>query len=542
MDRRLSKLADAVLQPGFVGITPPDWVRRRLADGLGSVTLYSRNIARPDQVAELTAALRAENPYVVICIDEEAGDVTRVEARTGSSRPGNLALGAADDEALTHAVARHLGQDLAALGITLNFAPDADVNSNPDNPVIGSRAFGSDPALVARHTAAWVCGLQSAGVAACAKHFPGHGDTAVDSHHDVPVIRADRAALDACELLPFRAAMEADVQVIMTGHLIVPAIDPDHPATLSRPILTDLLRVEMGYTGLIVTDAIEMQAVSRRYGLGGATVAAIAAGADAVCVGGEHADERTAAMLRDAIVSAVRSGALPEERLVDAASRVAALATWTRTHRAVESLDVTMPSDVAPISAVPMATSGAVTVSGQPNADRGHAHPGLVAARKAIHVTRTGESAPWPLPAPAYVIELSPAVNMAIAPGTPWGVLGPLAGLAPQTTGARYDPARLTTEAAVAAMIDETLHAASGRPLVIVVRDAHRHDWMATLLRRLLDARPEAIVVEMGVPATPFGTAYIASYGASTACGQAVAELLTGTTPIGAMPAVLARR
>ena len=247
MDRRLSRLADAVLQPGFVGTEPPEWLRRRLGEGLGSVVLYARNIVDPDQVAALNAALTAESPNILIAIDEEAGDVTRVEAHRGSSRPGNLALGAADDVDLTAAVARHLGEELRALGITLNYAPDADVNSNPNNPVIGVRAFGSEPDLVARHTAAWIRGLQSAGVAACAKHFPGHGDTAVDSHHDVPMIPADRARLDACELPPFRAAIDAGVQAIMTGHLLVPAIDPHQPATLSHAVLTGLLRNELGF-------------------------------------------------------------------------------------------------------------------------------------------------------------------------------------------------------------------------------------------------------------------------------------------------------
>jgi beta-N-acetylhexosaminidase len=211
MNRRLTRMANAVLQPGFVGTTPPEWVRRQIADGLGGVTLYARNIVDPAQITALTAAIAAESPDVIVAIDEEAGDVTRLEAHTGSSRPGNLALGAADDPELTTAVARHLGLELATLGITLDFAPDADVNSDPDNPVIGVRAFGSDPELVARHTAAWIRGLQSTGVAACAKHFPGHGDTAIDSHDDVPVITAERAALDACELLPFRSAIAAGV-------------------------------------------------------------------------------------------------------------------------------------------------------------------------------------------------------------------------------------------------------------------------------------------------------------------------------------------
>src|SRR4051794_29439826 len=269
---RLRRLADAVLQPGFVGTAPPAWLRRRLADGLGGVALFSRNIVDPAQVAALTAALRAENPDVVVAVDEEAGDVTRLESRTGSSRPGNLALGAVDDPELTEAVARDLGHELAAVGVTLNYAPDADVNSNADNPVIGVRSFGADPWLVARHTAAWVRGLQSTGVGACAKHFPGHGNTSVDSHHAAPRIDASRAELFACELVPFQAAIAAGVQAIMSAHLYLPAIDSALPATLSRSVLTELLRGELGYGGVVVTDGIEMAAVAKPYGLAGAAV------------------------------------------------------------------------------------------------------------------------------------------------------------------------------------------------------------------------------------------------------------------------------
>src|SRR3954469_19963279 len=325
----LPELAATVLQPGFIGTTAPDWVRRWLADGLGGGALFARNVESPAQVAALTAELRAERPDVIVAIDEEAGDVTRFESRHGSSRPGNLGLGAIDDVALTEAVAHDLGLDLARAGITLNYAPDADVNSNPDNPIIGVRAFGAEPQLVARHSAAFVRGLQDAGVAACAKHFPGHGDTSVDSHHAVPVIDRSRAQLEACELIPFRAALAAGVQCVMTGHLLVPAYDDALPATLSRRILTDLLRGELGFDGLVVTDGIEMRGVTREYGLEGATVRALAAGADAVCVGGDHADEHTAMRLRDAIVAAVRDGELPERRLHEAAARVRRLAAWT---------------------------------------------------------------------------------------------------------------------------------------------------------------------------------------------------------------------
>src|SRR3954453_6135898 len=193
----LTALAAAVLQPGFVGTTAPDWVRRRLGEGLGGGALFARNVRTPAQVAALTAQLRAERPDVIVAIDEEAGDVTRFESQLGSSRPGNPALGAIADPAPTEEVAHDLGTDLANAGITLDYAPDADVNSNPDNPVIGVRSFGADAQLVARHTAAWVRGLQSTGVAACAKHFPGHGDTSVVSHLDLPAVNGSPEHLAA---------------------------------------------------------------------------------------------------------------------------------------------------------------------------------------------------------------------------------------------------------------------------------------------------------------------------------------------------------
>ncbi len=185
----LTRDALTVLQPGFAGTTAPDWLLRRLGEGLASVGLFGRNIASPGQLAALTAQLRAERDDVLVAIDEEGGDVTRLEVRSGSSFPGNHALGAVDDVELTRAVAHELGRRLAACGVNLNWAPSADVNSNPSNPVIGVRSFGADTELAARHTAAYVTGLQSAGVAACTKHFPGHGDTAVDSHHCLPAHR-----------------------------------------------------------------------------------------------------------------------------------------------------------------------------------------------------------------------------------------------------------------------------------------------------------------------------------------------------------------
>ncbi|MEU8374942.1 glycoside hydrolase family 3 protein [Micromonospora sp. NPDC048894] len=491
-ERNLAGLAATVLQPGFVGTTPPDWVCRWLADGLGAVVLFARNVVDPEQVAALTATLRAERPDVLVAIDEEAGDVTRIESGRGSSRPGNLALGAVDDPALTEEVARDLGVELADLGITLNYAPDADVNINPANPVIGVRSFGADPQLVARHTAAWVRGLQSAAVAACAKHFPGHGDTRVDSHHDLPRIAASRARLDAGELVPFRAAVAAGVQAVMTGHLLVPALDPDLPATLSPRILGDLLREELGFSGVVVTDAVEMRAVADRYGFAGTAVRALAAGADAICVGGERADEATARYLRDAIVAAVLAGELPEERLAEAAKRVGQLAEWSTAARAGRPAHAPRPADGSPV--------------------------GLTAARRAVRVSGDAVGR-LPLTAAAHVVEFAAPHNIAIGAETPWGLGAPLADLIPGTTTVRLTEADLPADPTAAA---------AGRPLVLVVRDLHRHPWMRAAVDRALDTRPDAVVVELGLPELVTGGLHLATHGATRAAARAAAELLTG--------------
>ncbi|CAL9454343.1 Beta-hexosaminidase [Streptomyces sp. enrichment culture] len=484
----LTRDALAVLQPGFTGTTAPDWLLRRLGEGLASVALFGRNIATAEQVAALTAQVRAERDDVLIAIDEEGGDVTRLEVRTGSSFPGNNALGAVDDPDLTRAVAAELGRRLAACGVDFDWAPSADVNANPDNPVIGVRSFGADPALVARHTAAYVTGLQSAGVAACTKHFPGHGDTAVDSHHAVPRVDVDATVLAERDLVPFRAAIAAGTRAIMSAHILAPALDPDLPGTLSRRVLTGLLREELGYDGLIVTDGIEMRAIAGTYGIERGTALAIAAGADAICVGGGLSDEDTVRRLRDALVAAVRAGELPEERLADAAERVRALARWTTAARAAG------PS-TAPDEEV-----------------------GLRAARRALRVT--GAASFTPLTAPPYVAQLTPAPNIAVGDETPWGVAAELCRLLPGTeTGGFTGP-----DAGA-----EVLRAAGERRIVAVVRDEHRHPWMAAALDALLAARPDTVVVEMGVPQSPpRGALHLATHGAARVCGRAAAEVVAG--------------
>ncbi|MFI2414568.1 glycoside hydrolase family 3 protein [Streptomyces sp. NPDC018947] len=486
----LTRDALTVLQPGFTGTTAPDWLLRRLGEGLASVGLFGRNIASPGQLAALTAQLRAEREDVLVAIDEEGGDVTRLEVRTGSSFPGNLALGAVDDTGLTRQVAAELGRRLAACGVNLNWAPSADVNSNPDNPVIGVRSFGAGTDLVARHTAAYVIGLQSAGVAACTKHFPGHGDTAVDSHHAMPRIDVDASVLAERDLVPFRAAIAAGSRAVMSAHILVPALDPRLPATLSRRILTDLLRGELGYDGLIVTDGMEMRAIADTYGIERGSVLAVAAGADAICVGGGLADEETVRRLCDALVEAVRTGDLPEERLADAAERVRALARWTAAAR-----------------------SGAARA-----ASAGNEEVGLRAARRALRVT--GGEGFTALTAPPFVAALTPVANIAVGDETPWGVAAELSRLLPGTETGSF---------AGADAGNEVLAAAGPRRIVAVVRDEHRHPWMAAALDALLAARPDTVVVEMGVPgAEPRGALHLATHGAARVCGRAAAEALTG--------------
>ncbi|MDQ0583375.1 glycoside hydrolase family 3 protein [Streptomyces rishiriensis] len=492
----LTRDALTVLQPGFPGTTAPDWLLRRLGEGLASVGLFGRNIASPEQLAALTAQLRAERDDVLVAIDEEGGDVTRLEVRTGSSFPGNHALGAVDDVSLTLEVAAELGRRLAECGVNLNWAPSADVNSNPANPVIGVRSFGADPALVARHTAAYVTGLQSAGVAACTKHFPGHGDTAVDSHHALPRIDADPTVLTERELTPFRAAIAAGTRAVMSAHILVPALDPARPATLSPRVLTTLLREELGYDGLIVTDGMEMQAVAATYGIERGSVLAVAAGADAICVGGGLADDETVRRLRDALVTAVRTGELPEQRLADAAERVRALARWT-----------------APRST---AAAGADEGTARAGGSAGRADVGLIAARRALRLT--GDDVFTPLSDPPYVAALTPVANIAVGDETPWGVAAELGRLLPGTrTGSFAGP-----DAGPAALV-----AAGERRIVAVVRDEHRHPWMTAALDTLLAARPDTVVVEMGVPqAPPRGALHIATHGAARVCGRAAAEVV----------------
>lgn len=320
----VEELALRVQLGSFEGPSLPDDWALLLEEGLGGVCLFGSNLTGSlADAAELVAAVRGAGPGALVATDEEGGDVTRLHSRDASPVPGPAVLGAVGDPALTRAVGRLVGEELASVGIDLDLGPVADVNSNPDNPVIGTRSFGAAPSLVAAHVAAWVEGLQSAGVAACVKHFPGHGDTAQDSHLTLPVVDAPLATLRERELVPFAAAVEAGAAAVMTSHLVVPALDAALPATLS-PTVLGLLRDELGYDGAIVSDALDMAGASGGRSIPEAAVSALAAGVDLVCTGPDK-EAGLVRAIRAAIVAAVADGQLPLARLAEAAGRVARL-------------------------------------------------------------------------------------------------------------------------------------------------------------------------------------------------------------------------
>ncbi|WP_410768228.1 beta-N-acetylhexosaminidase [Fontibacillus sp. BL9] len=314
---------------GFHGLEADEQIKTLTKDyHIGGTVYFRRNVESVSQLAALSSGLQQlprKNPEIplFISIDQEGGMVARLDHEGMSRIPGNMTLGAAGDPQLTEAAAVLAAKEMLALGINFNFAPCIDVNNNPSNPVIGVRSFGEDPVKVAEHGNAAIRGYQQTGVIATAKHFPGHGDTAVDSHRGLAVVPHDKERLGKVELLPFREAIAAGVDAIMTAHVIFPAFEPEEiPATLSRRVLTDLLRGELGYEGVIVTDCLEMHAISKSCGIPEGAVAAIEAGADIVLV--SHTLQDQIAAIK-AVTEAVLSGRISEKRIDQSVERVLVL-------------------------------------------------------------------------------------------------------------------------------------------------------------------------------------------------------------------------
>lgn len=309
-----------ILLPGFSGAELPSWVAVRLRSGLPGVCLYGDNIESREQLKMLCASIKEANPRAIIAIDEEGGDVTRLFYKEGSPYPGNAVLGRIDDLAITAEVATAVAADLREIGVNLNLAPVVDINSEPKNPVIGVRAFGADPNLVSRHGAIWTRALQSAGVAACAKHFPGHGDTVADSHLDLPVVRASAEMLRSRELQPFIGQIGANVAAIMTSHILIPALDSDAPATFSKQIISGLLKDELGFGGVVITDALDMKGASGEIGIPEAAVRSLAAGCDLLLTGPAQTEADLQAI--EVTLAAAMNDPILAERYEDAFLRI----------------------------------------------------------------------------------------------------------------------------------------------------------------------------------------------------------------------------
>jgi beta-N-acetylhexosaminidase len=465
------------LLPGFAGTVLPRWLRDRLRAGLGGVCLFADNISSPRQLRDLTDAIMAENPYAIIAVDEEGGDVTRLFAATGAPFPGNAVLGRLDDLDTTRDTATAIGWSLRQAGCTVNFAPCVDVNSRSDNPVIGVRSFSSDAKRVARHGRAWVAGLQSTGVAASAKHFPGHGDTAQDSHISLPVVNRSLDELRSRELLPFAAAVEAECWVVMTSHVLVPQLDRDRPATMSRIVLGDLLRGELGFSGVIVSDALDMAGASGSQGMAKAAVAALQAGCDLLCLGTKNTDAQLAD-IEQAVNSAVVDGTLAPDRVSEATGRVRKLA---------KDLEVARRAAGQPPGVATGWTKGEAkllhTLDVQPGASEWR-------ARAAGRYT---------------VIRLEADRNIA-AGTTPWGPSQAAYSISPE----HWELPPFQPDQSV----------------LVVGRDIHQHRFAREAVDRMRSQHVDVLVVDMGWPSADRRYADVATFGASRLMGAVLLKWL----------------
>lgn len=482
----LGSVVQSVLVPGFDGTTTPDWLARRLDQGLAGVCWFGQNLTGPEQTRRLADELHGARQGVLVLSDEEGGAVSRLEAARGSSWPGHASLGQLDDVAATHAVAAALGRQVRRAGVDVALSPCVDVNSDPDNPVIGIRSFGSTPELVSRHGSAFVRGLQSSGVAACAKHFPGHGAAGTDSHVGLPYVEAPAGVLRERDLEPFAAVVEAGVRCVMTAHVVFPAFD-DQPATMSHTLLS-MLRDELGFEGVIISDALDMHAISHGVGRGPGAVRALAAGVDLVCVGNpsfpsSYDAEVVLDEVADAVQAAVEDGSLGRDRLEQAAARVADLATW-----------------------VAKASDG--TDTGEP--DNGDRRIGRDVARRVVQTRGDVRVEGAPL-----VVVLNGPTNVA-AGRQPSPFVAELRRRHPQ----------LEVVEAVAASDVSTRSATQGRTVVVLVGQGRDADTVSAL-NAVLAAHADAIVVYTGLATDDDpGERTVHSFGAGRAMAEAVAEVL----------------
>ena len=497
---------------GFDGTVVDDELRQMICDyHIGGVVLFARNIQSPQQVAGLTndlqkTAISSGNPGLFIAIDQEGGRVARLTEDTGfTDIPGAMAIGATDDPANAKIAAQIIAHEMKAVGLNADFAPDLDVNNNPANPVIGVRSFGSDPNKVAKFGVAFIDGLQSEGVLAFGKHFPGHGDTGVDSHIDLPIVPHDRSRLETVEFVPFKAAIQDNVAGIMSAHVTFPVIDPTPgmPATLSKPVLTDLLRNGMGYDGLIITDSLEMGALaSNGYPVPMAAVKAFEAGADLLLFNRDFSQHKQA---YNDLLTKVETDEISEQRFDASVQRILSVKA---------QYNIINPTRIPNLKEVGKDTATA----------ENHALA-LDLARKSITLLKDdAKLLPLKSGEPLVVIETPAAKG-----------LGKLLDATTFEIANDPDPHAIASAFSIAS---------EGRKVVIAATDVVFYAGQVKLVAELLKENQNIIIVSVRTPydisVLPNVSTVLASYGSNPSTLQAIADVLTGKTkPQGVLPVTL---
>ena len=456
----------STFSPGFGGAAVPEWIKPWLENGLGSVTLFASNTPSFEAAANLIKDLRSYNPEVLIAIDEEGGDVTRLFVREGSRYSTPALLGQCDDENLTYRSYNSMGSVLRELGIDITYAPVADVVAFENNPIVGVRSFGMSTDVVTRHVAAAVKGLQSAGVGACVKHFPGHGAVLEDSHHDLPHIKMTLADYESQHVFPFKHAIDSGVSSVMIGHLIAEALDRNFPASLSSKVIRDYLRGVLHFDGLVVTDALDMGAIGGPSKIHESALKALTAGADLLCFSGMGDQSGFVSSSFDWIKSAVDSGALSINSLQESEQRITSWRSLNKT-----SIETNSSVDFKDL------------ISGFEISGSVELEPGAV-----------------------NLVEIGTKPTIA-AGDVSWGMHREL-----RAVGIACD---------IHASDAETL---ATKKLVVAFRDAYRDAPLLATLRRLNERYPEAIFIDMGWPTREFTPKnLIRAFGSSAVIAQAVA-------------------
>jgi beta-N-acetylhexosaminidase len=496
-------------------------LRRHFVSGV--VVFRHKNMGNLAELRGLTQALQraaAESgqPPLLIAADQEGGQLIAVDQTTAF--PGNMALGAAGSDKLAYKVGRALGRELSAVGINVDFAPVCDVNSNPQNPVIGTRSFGEDPKLVARMSAALIRGLQSAGVAATAKHFPGHGDTSSDSHRGAPIVRHAAKRIRSVELVPFRSAVNKGVRLIMTAHIVMPALNGgsnELPATLSPEILRDLLRRRMRFNGVVVSDALDMHAMEQGPGYVAETMAAVAAGIDLLLF--NHDLSRVESACSN-LVQAARRGLLSADEIHASARRIIALKNWVK-RQPQKPLEVVGCQEHLQL-AQEVARKSITLVC-----DTAHLLPIRIGPDQTIAVA-------IPRPQDLTPADTSSYVKPALA--------GALRRYHPQVDEVSFALNPLSSEIGA---LSERL--AKFDVVVLGTINATAHPGQAELVKKLLKQRARLITVALRMPydlaVYPEAPTYICTYSILPSSMEALAEALFGHIPFaGTLPVTIPRR